>query len=70
MAYTPPKSAGERVRGAADQLEGELKEFVRWFNDDVVPNVRIGSSKALRTASEKLAQMAAELDRHTRTPKP
>ncbi|MBV8205329.1 MAG: hypothetical protein JO041_00935 [Acidobacteria bacterium] len=66
---TRKSSAGQRVSAAANQMESELKEFVRWFNDDVVPNVRIGSSKALRTASTKLAELAEELERHTRTPK-
>jgi hypothetical protein len=60
---------GSRVRDAAGQIQDELKEFARWFNDDVVPNVRTGSTKALRTASAKLAQLADELERHTRAPR-
>lgn len=65
----PKKPAGDQVRDAASRVEGELKEFVRWFNDDVVPNVRVGSSNALRTASKKLATLADDLERRTRTPR-
>lgn len=60
---------GARVRDAASRVQDELSEFVRWFNNDVVPNVRVGGSKALRTASAKLAELADELERHSRTPK-
>lgn len=69
MATAKNDDASARVRGAANQIQDELKEFARWFNDDVVPNVRIGSSKALRTASAKLAELADELERHSHTPR-
>ena len=45
-------------------MEAEMRDFVRWFNDDVVPNVRNGSGKALRVASKKLSELADYLDRH------
>ena len=63
------KKSDAGVSGAANRVQGELKEFVRWFNDDVVPHVRVGSTKALRTASVKLAELADELERHSRTPR-
>jgi hypothetical protein len=69
LATANKGDAGARVRSTANQIQDELKEFARWFNDDVVPNVRVGSSKALRTASAKLAQLADELERHSRTPR-
>lgn len=59
----------EPARNVAGEIQQELNEFVRWFNNDVVPNVRTGSSKALRTASAKLAELADQLERHTRTPR-
>jgi hypothetical protein len=49
---------------AGDRIEEEMREFVRWFNDDVVPNVRSGSGKALRVASKKLSELADYLDRN------
>ena len=59
-----PRSSEERVRDAGDRIEAEMRDFVRWFNDDVVPNVRSGSGKALRVASKKLTQLADYLDQH------
>jgi hypothetical protein len=47
-----------------DRLEREMHEFVRWFNNDVVPKVRTGSGKGLRVASKKLAEFADYLDKH------
>jgi hypothetical protein len=61
----------ERRPGAGDaarRIEDELREFVRWFNDDVVPNVRRDSGKALRIASEKLNEFAEYLDRMGKRP--
>ena len=49
---------------ASDRIEAELRDFARWFNDDVVPNVRSGSGKALRVASKKLSELADYLDRN------
>ncbi len=69
MPSANKSETGARVRGAANQIQDELKEFARWFNDDVVPNVRTGSTKALRTASAKLAELADELERHSRVPR-
>ena len=57
-----------RTGDAARRIEDELREFVRWFNDDVVPNVRRDSGKALRIASEKLNEFAEYLDRMGKRP--
>jgi len=59
----PPRDS---VRDAGRRVEEEVREFVRWFNDDVVPNVRTGSGKALRVASKKLDDLADYLDRHSK----
>jgi hypothetical protein len=63
-------SSGSPRRGAdtARRIEDELREFVRWFNDDVVPNVRRDSGKALRTASAKLNEFAEYLERMGKRP--
>lgn len=39
-------------------LEQETAELVKYLNDEVVPEARQHSSKALRIASEKLARLA------------
>lgn len=56
------------VAEAVDTLEKETVELVSYLNEEVVPNVRQHSTKALRTASEKLAELAQYLEQHP-TPK-
>ena len=46
------------VADAADRIERELPEFIKYLNDEVVPAVRQHSTKALRTASQKLNEFA------------
>jgi glutamyl-tRNA reductase len=46
------------VAEAADRIEREIPEFIKYLNDEVVPAVRQHSTKALRTASEKLNELA------------
>jgi len=68
----PPSqnTSGKTRRGAdaARRIEDELREFVRWFNNDVVPNARRDSGKALRIASEKLNEFAEYLERAGKSP--
>lgn len=47
-----------KVEEAAERLEKETSEFVKYLNDEVVPAVRQHSTKALRVAAEKLARLA------------
>jgi hypothetical protein len=51
----------------AETLEKETAELVTYLNDEVVPAVRTHSSKALRTASGKLAEFADYLETHRKT---
>ena len=46
------------VSEAADRLEKESAELIKYLNEEVVPAVRQHSTKALRTAAEKLAHLA------------
>jgi glutamyl-tRNA reductase len=46
------------VADAADRIEREIPEFIKYLNDEVVPAVRQHSTKALRTASQKLNELA------------
>lgn len=50
--------AGRTMDNAADRVQKELAEAITYLNDEVVPKVRSGSTKALRTAAEKLAKLA------------
>jgi hypothetical protein len=55
------------VSNIAETLEKETAELVNYLNDEVVPAVRTHSSKALRTASEKLSAFAEFLDSHRKS---
>jgi hypothetical protein len=46
------------VAEAAERMEKEIPEFIKYLNDEVVPAVRQHSTKALRVASTKLAEFA------------
>ena len=53
------------VAEAAERIEKEIPEFIKYLNDEVVPAVRQHSTKALRTASEKLTELADYMEQHT-----
>ena len=53
------------VAETTQRLEKEAAEFVKYVNDNVVPNVRQQSTKALRTAAEKLQELANYMERHS-----
>ena len=57
------------VADAAERLEKEIPEFIKYLNDEVVPAVRQHSTKALRVASEKLADFADYMERADRSSK-
>ena len=48
----------QTIGDAAERLEKEIPEFIKYLNDEVVPAVRQHSTKALRTASVKLTELA------------
>jgi hypothetical protein len=52
----------QQVAKAAERLEKETADFVHYLNNEVVPAVRSHSTKALRVAAEKLAQLADYMD--------
>jgi F0F1-type ATP synthase membrane subunit b/b' len=47
-----------KVEEAAERLERESADFIKYLNDEVVPAVRQHSTKALRIAAEKLTHLA------------
>ena len=53
----------EKFNQAVPRVEEEVKKVITYLNDEVVPEVRVNSSKALKIASEKLAKLAEHLDR-------
>ena len=52
----------KHVANVAERLEKETAEFVNYLNNEVVPAVRSHSTKALRTAAEKLSRLADFMD--------
>jgi hypothetical protein len=52
----------QTINEAVERLEKEIPEFIKYLNQDIVPNVRLHSSKALRTASQKLADLAKYME--------
>jgi len=54
------------VANIAETLEKETATLVLYLNDEVIPAVRDHSSKALRTASSKLAEFADYLEAQQR----
>ena len=57
------------INEAAERLEKEIPEFIKYLNDEVVPAVRTHSTKALRVASQKLSEFADYMEQQRRTPK-
>ncbi len=58
-------SFGEEVRGVVSRAEDELQRLIRTVNDEVVPDVRRQGSLVLRSAAERLKEMAESLDKRT-----
>ncbi len=54
----------QTINDAAERLEKEIPEFIKYLNDEVVPAVRTHSTKALRVASKKLADFAEYMEHH------
>jgi hypothetical protein len=59
----------QTINDAADRLEREIPEFIKYLNDEVVPAVRTHSTKALRVASQKLSEFADYMDHQQHPPK-
>ena len=56
----------QQLRDAAAHLETDLKNVVKYINDDVVPEVRRNGSEALRAAAAELHRLAQRMDDHAR----
>jgi hypothetical protein len=54
----------QSINEVASSLEKETAELVDYVNREVVPAVRQHSTKALRIAAEKLAQLADYMETH------
>jgi len=67
MSTEQPKRPWEQqLRDAETHLEADLKNVVKYINDEVVPGVRRNSSEALRAAAAELHKLATRMDDHAR----
>jgi hypothetical protein len=72
MSTEEPKRSWEQpLRDAATHLEADLRNVVKYINDEVVPDVRRNGSEALRVAAVELHKLAQRMDDYAhRTPPP
>ena len=58
------KKPGRRTdrKNFGTRIDDEIEDFIRWFDQDVVPKIRHHSSHALRQAAVKLSELADYLD--------
>ena len=60
----PSKPESEKLEELGRKVGRELGEIVSYIDKDVVPMVRQHSSQGLRTAAEKLLQLAEYMDKN------
>ena len=58
------RKVDQKVGETMPRLEEEVKKVIAYLNDEVVPDIRANSLKALRTASEQLNKLADKWERH------
>ncbi len=67
MSTDGPKRPWEQgLRDAVTHLEADLRNVVKYVNDEVVPDVRRNGSEALRAAAAELHRLAQKMDDHAR----
>lgn len=73
-ARRPFTTAGERLDNmfgdASQRIEQETQILLKYINDELVPAIREGSTKALRVASERLQRAADIMDEGNRKKQP
>jgi hypothetical protein len=67
MPTEEPKRAWEQqLRDAGAHLETDLRNVVKYINDEVVPDIRKNGSEALSAAAAELHRLAQRMDEHAR----
>jgi hypothetical protein len=56
------KPFDQKLHEAAKRAEEELRRFVNYLDEEVVPEVRRNSSTALRAAAVRLQKLAESMD--------
>ena len=52
----------ERLHEAGARMEEDVRDLIRYFNDEVVPDLRKNGTEALRAAARELNRMAQRMD--------
>ncbi|HMF92231.1 MAG TPA: hypothetical protein VKL40_16420 [Candidatus Angelobacter sp.] len=58
------RKIGKNLGEAKRNLEEESEKVIAYLNNEVVPAVRQGSSRALRTAAERLSRLADYMEQN------
>jgi hypothetical protein len=67
----PKRPWEQRLHEAGSRMEDDLRNIIKYINDEVVPDVRRNGSEALRAAAAELQKLAQKMDdRAGRTPPP
>jgi hypothetical protein len=67
MSTEAGKSTWEqKMHDTGSRVEEDLRQLIRYFNDEVVPEVRKSGSEALRSAAKELNRIAQRMDEHAR----
>lgn len=56
------RTLDETLNQMAPRVEEEVKRIITHLNDQIVPEVRANSSKALRITSQRLAKLAERME--------
>jgi hypothetical protein len=51
------------MRALVEEVEADVSRLIVYVNDEVVPEVRRGSSRGLRMVAEQLGRLAEQMDR-------
>ena len=67
---SPFENAGRKMdqvlSDASERLERESQQLIKYINDELVPAIRVQSSRGLKLAAEKMRTFAEHLERETK----
>ena len=52
------ENTGRKIDETTRRMEDELRLFIKYLNDDVVPKIRTHGSSILKSAAEQLSHLA------------
>lgn len=66
----PKRPWEQRLHQAGTRIEEDLQRFIKYINDEIVPDVRRNGSDALRSAAAELNRLAQRMDDRARNAPP